>query len=71
MWGIPLWAWGMTGAGTAGYVMGSEADMSSDPIVLAAQLELEQAQQKWYENPVLIGLISIPLAAIVIMKAVK
>ena len=71
MWGVPLWLWGVTGAGTAGYVMGSEADMSTDPLVLEAQLELEQAQKQWFENPVLIGLITVPLAAILIIQAVK
>jgi len=73
--GIPWWLWGVTGAGTVGLASGaylaSGEDLSTDPEVLEAQRLLLEAQKKWYEDPILIGIITIPLAAVVIMRVVK
>ena len=80
--GIPLGYWlggaALTTIGIGGAALGAstavaltDTALPEAPLVLQAQAEVLEAGQPWYANPWVVGLITVPLASIVLYKVAK
>jgi hypothetical protein len=71
--GAALTAVGIGGAalGATTAVVLTDTALPEDPAVLAAQADVLEAGKPWFANPWVVGLITLPIASVVLYKVAK